>query len=123
MPAAPESPVRNADTIVKLERLRNFRGRRERDTAIAPIVNAFERELSRQERSIGSAGRAWESLVPAELAARSRVVSNSRGTLLVSVDDPATSFELDRALRGGVEAALRAALRAGSLRVRLRVGA
>lgn len=112
----------NANAIVQLERLRAFRGRRERDTSITPLVDSFERELSRQERAIGGAGRAWESLVPPELASRSRVVSYQRGTLLVSVDDSATAFELDRALRAGLEGRLRSALRAGSLRVRVRTG-
>ncbi len=110
------------DALVQLERLRAFRGRRERETSIEPLVGAISRELARQERAIGGAGRAWESLAPPELAGLARVVSYARGTLLLAVDDSAAAFEVDRALRGGLEGRLRAALRAGSLRVRVRVG-
>lgn len=110
------------DALIHLERLRRFRGRRERETSILPLVNAFERELAREERALGGAGAAWERLVPPALAERTRVVSFSRGTLAVVADDAATAFELDRELRGGLEGALRAALRCGSLKVRVRTG-
>jgi Dna[CI] antecedent, DciA len=112
----------SADTLAQLERLRLFRGRRERDTSIAPLVNAVERDLKRQDRAVGGADAAWGRLVPAELLRLTRVVSFARGTLVVAAHCSATAFELDRALRGGLENELRAALRAGSLRVRVRVG-
>lgn len=110
------------DALLHLERLRAFRGRRERETCIMPLVNSFERELSRQQRLLGGAGSAWERLVPPALAERTRVTGYARGTLSVIADDSATAFELDRALRGGLEGELRAALRCGSLKVRVRTG-
>lgn len=109
------------DVLHQLERLRRFRGRRERDTSIAPLVAAVERELSRQDRAAGGADEAWRRIIPEPLAAASRVVTFARGTLHVAAESPAAAFEIDRVLRAGAEAELRAALRCGSLRVRVRV--
>jgi len=110
------------DALIQLERLRRFRGRRERETSIAPLVLSIDRDLKRQDRAVGGADDAWRQLVPKELADATRVVSFARGTLVVMADSSSSAFEIDRALRGGLEGQLRAALRAGSLRVRVRVG-
>ncbi|MBX3354133.1 MAG: DUF721 domain-containing protein [Phycisphaeraceae bacterium] len=112
----------SASTIAQLERLRSFRGRRERDTAIAPLLEAIRRDLKRQDRSAGGADEAWRRLLPAELLLTTRVISFARGVLVVAADSSATAYELNRFLRSGLEAELRAELRCGSLRVRVRVG-
>lgn len=111
------------DTIARLERLRQLRGRRERDTSIMPLVRAVARDLTRQDRAAGGADEAWRRVMPPALVKASRVVSQSRGTLVVAADSSATAYELDRVLRAGLEGELRAALRCGSLRIRVRVGA
>lgn len=117
------APPMSSDALAQLERLRLFRGRRERDTSIASLINSIDRDLKRQDRAVGGADDAWQRLVPAELLQATRVISFARGVLVVAANSSACAFELDRALRGGLEGELRAALRAGSLRVRVRVGA
>lgn len=110
------------DALIALERIRRFRGRRERETSIAPLIESMGREFKRQDRAVGGADDAWRRLVPDVLARSTRVVSYARGILHVIADSSAAAFEVDRALRCGLEGELRTALRAGSLKVRVRVG-
>jgi len=111
-----------ADALAQLERIRRFRGRRERETAIGPLVEAIGRDIARQQRAVGGADDVWRTLMPPALVEASRVVSFARGTLVVGAESSSVAFEIDRALRAGIEGELRAALRCGSLRVRVRVG-
>lgn len=63
-------------------------------------------DLERTRRRLHGVGEAWAGLCPAELAARTSLVGLTRGVLTVAVTDAGASFEIDRLLRGGMQAEL-----------------
>lgn len=109
------------DPLEQLKRLSDWRRRPERATAVQPDVAGFARELRRLEKSIGAATDAWTRLAPPELQACACVETLRGGTLTLRVDGSAAAFEVDRALRSGLEGTLRLAV-PGLLRIRTRVG-
>ena len=62
----------------------------------------------RRRRAVGGISAAWVELVPAELAAGAELVGQRSGVLTVRVTDASARFGLDRWLRNGGLAALRA---------------
>ena len=100
----------------RLERLRGFRIPPERDQSLAFIQGQFDREVKRPHAQVKQAVELWAQLVPAELAAHTRLESLTRGTLKVVADSSTHLYELDRLLRGGVEQALIRGLRTSGLR-------
>ena len=64
----------------------------------------------------------WEAMLPEDLASRCRIDTVRRGVAHVLVDSPATAFEIDRRLRGGLLDALRAAFTGTLVRVKMKVG-
>lgn len=105
--------------IDDLRRLRANRAPRERDLSIGRAVHEVEREVKKRAKATGGIGAAWESVVPAALAARSNPVSLARGVLTVRVADSAARFELDRFLRTGGEPALARAAGVAIRRIKL----
>lgn len=107
----------------RIDRLREHRVRPPRETAIGGIVAAIRREASRHQRQAGSFVEAWESVVPEELRAATRVRGLRGGVARVGVRDAATRYELDAGLRGGWLAELRLACGQPVRSVRLDVDA
>ena len=91
------------DAQQRLERLRNFRLRKQRDLSIGPAFDAQAEQLKRLRKRVGPLAQAWESACPTDLIERTAIGGLSRGILTINVDDHATKFELDRALRAGAE--------------------
>ncbi len=102
----------------EIERLRGFRNRPEPGVALASLVGEAQKELMRRRRAVGGISAAWAELAPAELAAGAELVGQRGGVLTVRVADASARFGLDRWLRGGGLAALRARSRAALRSVR-----
>jgi hypothetical protein len=92
-----------------------------RDLSIGREVEAIRKSMERLAKRLGDAGALWLELVPAELAAHCRLEGMRGGVLEVSVDSQAARYALDRLLRGGVEASLRARSTPPVAKVRIRV--
>ena len=112
-----DSPTAEAAARIDLLRQRNRRV--ERDYAIVGLLEGIRREASRSRRSSGQFVDAWEAVVPSEFARESRVKGISGGVARVTVPSPAVQFELDRLLRTGLLAELRATF--GGLLRRVRI--
>lgn len=107
--------------IDRIRKLAGWRTRPDRGAGMNGDVAGFARELRKLERSIGAATDAWARLAPAELQTCATVETLRGGTLTLRVDGSAAAYEVDRTLRGGLEANLRMAV-PGLMRVRTRVG-
>lgn len=88
---------------LRLEALRKGRVWPERDGSIGAMFRERGAELERLEKRLGGVSRAWQSVCPPDLLARTSVRSLLRGVLTIGVEDAATRFELDRLLRSGAE--------------------
>ncbi len=103
LPSASLGPRPPAD---RLERVRSFRVRPERDETLGFLVSAFQRDVARPHKQLAALTGVWAELVPAGLADRTALLALSRGTLTVAVDSSATLDALDRLLRGGLRVAV-----------------
>lgn len=115
-------PLRPSDADTRLAALRAARARRERDLSLGGLFDAARATLDRSRSRLGGAGDAWASCCPPGLAARASLVSLARGVLTVRVPDAPTRFELDRALRAGLENDVIARSRAPIRKVRVVTG-
>ena len=105
-----------------LERLRAWRGAKERDVGIAKAVRDFAKEQTRISRALGSVGEAFEAIVPIVIANECTLVGLRSGILTVETTSASCRFALERFLRSGGEARLReAAERSGQPITRVRV--
>lgn len=75
----------------------------ESDLSLAFLRESFKREVERPMKQLGKLSQLWAELVPAELAAHTRLESLSRGVLRVAVDSSPRLYELDRLLRSGLQ--------------------
>ncbi|MEM7680679.1 MAG: DciA family protein [Planctomycetota bacterium] len=90
----------------RLERLRGWRNRAERASDLGFLGPMFQRDVARPWKKLGPLAEAWQELVPADLAERSRLEGLSRGVLHVAVPDSSTMYALDVALRSGLQTEL-----------------
>lgn len=116
-----DAPMARPDPARLLQERLAARRRPERELAIGGIVGRVAQQARRTHDRLGELVELWESIVPAPLASRTRLTSLRGGVLHVDVDCPATLYELDRLLRGGAEARLRADHQATLTRIRLKV--
>lgn len=86
-----------------LDRLRGWRNRKERDLTLGFLADQFKRHVARPHRQLEQLVGLWAELVPADLAAHTRLAGLARGVLHVDVDSSARLYELDRLLRSGLE--------------------
>ncbi len=87
----------------KLDRLRENRRRKGRETGIGATFEAQGRDLKRLQRRMGPMAEAWLSVCPPSLLERTAIDGISRGVLTIRVDSHATRYTLDRILRAGGE--------------------
>jgi len=106
----------------RLEQLRQQRGKPEREWGIGSVIASIEREGRRRDRNLGRAGELWDQLLPAELVRQTKLVGFRGGVLSVIVESASARYELDRALRGGLEQQLRAQLPNTLVRIKVTVG-
>lgn len=86
-----------------LERLRKSRSLPDKDLTLGFLPEQFKKEVAKPYAQLGDLAVLWAEMVPAALVERSRLVGLSRGVLHVEVDNPASHFEIDRLLRGGLQ--------------------
>jgi hypothetical protein len=84
--------------------LTNKRNRDTRDAARLGdvLIPWFEKSVSKPADKLDGITEAWQKLVPAPLASRSRLVGLHRGTLTVALDSAPVRAQLDGLLRGGL---------------------
>ncbi len=81
-----------------------WRRRDDRTAPLGAVVERFwDKRYARPHRQLAEVVPLWERLLPAALVGRSMLRSLHRGVLTVIVADAATLYQLDRALRAGVE--------------------
>jgi hypothetical protein len=95
-PATPDDLDRFA--VVRASRVRPERAR-----AMGETFQAQAMAIKRLRRKHLGCARAWESVCPEALVARTSIVGIRSGALTIGVADHATKFELDRLLRSGTE--------------------
>lgn len=118
----PDNPRRTAAQHADpafLARMRGWRVPAARDLSLKQEMSGITREVRRLERSVGSLGEAWGTLVPGPLAVRTVILGVARGVLQVRCQDASTRYELDRWLRAGGEHALVRAAGARVIKVKL----
>jgi len=107
---------------LKLQRLRDWRCRRERDQSLSFLPKQFKQQIEKPYRQLSQLVELWQTLVPGDLVEHTRLDSLRRGVLKVSVDSSARLYDLDRLLRQGLERQLIESLRSGGLhKVQLRI--
>ena len=89
-----------------VERLREHRAPRESGATLGFLKEQFKRDVEKPHRQLAKLVDLWAELVPAEIAAHTRLESLSRGVLRVGVDSSGHLYELDRLLRSGLQQAL-----------------
>lgn len=107
--------------LQRIGQLQAWRGRRPFDPSIAGFVSAVADGAQRTQRRLGELAELWQELLPPEIANQTALAGLRGGVLQVTADSSAVSFELDRLLRGGVEADLRRRYRGTLVRIRIRV--
>lgn len=117
----PTAEARRRDAIVAWL-ARQQRPVHERDLGIGRAIGGIRREVSSKRRRLGTLIDPWERLVPDEIKQRARVDGLRGDTLMVTVDSPATSWQLDRLLRGGLTQSFARASSDRIRRIRIRVG-
>ncbi len=111
-----------SDAVRRVEQLRAWRARPERDVAVGPLIASKLADAQRAQKQLGSFVELWESVLPDELAVHTRVTGLRSGVVQVTVDTSATAYELDRCLREGLEQQMRRAYGRTLLRVKITVG-
>ncbi len=107
----------------RLTRVRRYRVRPDRDISLSFLSDQFKRQIQKPYRQLGGVAAVWETLVPEDLAAHTRLESLARGILTVAVDSSARLYSLDAMLRQGLAPRLIEACRGASIRqIRLRQG-
>ncbi len=86
-------------------------------------IASIRRGIERRAERFGNAGEVWSRLVPEPMRSDTRLAGLSGGTLTVVTGSSATSYSLDRLLRGGLAQQIIAATNGKILQVKLRVGA
>lgn len=108
--------------IQQIKQLQAWRGRKPRDLSIAALMEAAVEDAAKTHKKLGELIELWRELLPEEVASQTVLTGFRSGVLQVKVDSSATMFEVDRLLRGGVEAELRRRFRGSLSRVRTRIG-
>lgn len=106
----------------QIDLLRKYRARPERDHSITELVQSFEDRANQAQRKAGSFIDVWSEIVPADLETQSRVIGLRGGVVHVVCQSSAAKFELDRALREGLEQELRNAYSSTLTKVKVTLG-
>lgn len=106
----------------QIDLLRKFRSRPERDNSITKLVQSFEDRANQAQRKSGLFVDVWSQIVPTDLETQSRVVGMRGGVAHVVCQSSAAKFELDRALRQGLEQELRSAYSSTLVKVKVTLG-
>ncbi len=100
-PTAESAWSESSSVATRIERLRQYRGRRPQDAAIGGIVESIRRDAMRHQRQAGSFTEAWQAVIPEPLRQATRIQGLRAGVARVGVRDAATRYELEAGLRSG----------------------
>lgn len=106
----------------RVETIRSRVAKPGRNPGAAALFSAAADELKRTQKHLHGAGEAWGEVCPAGLKEKSMVEGVARGTVTIRAADASTRFELDRALREGLERELVKRCRFGVRKVKVVVG-
>ena len=120
--AKPREPGAVDPRIAWLDRMREFRGRRERDITVNRPVDAFEREFKDRHRALGDIIDAWNELSPLSVRGVVTISGLAQGTLTLTMTSSSASFEISRILRDGLEHTLVTRFPSRIRRIKVRVG-
>jgi hypothetical protein len=93
--------------IEHLERLRKWRGGKDRDADVSKSFREFAREQTKLSKALGTVSESFEAIVPLVIANECTLVGLRSGLLTVETRSASCRYALDRFLRSGGEAALR----------------
>ncbi|HWB18759.1 MAG TPA: DciA family protein [Phycisphaerales bacterium] len=110
------------DAQRKLNQLRGYRVKKDRDIGIRSAITDFAESSERTHKKLGSLAELWQQVMPAEIVRGTAITGLRSGVLHVAAESSAISFEVDRRLREGAEAHMRAMYRGTLLKVRVKVG-
>jgi hypothetical protein len=117
----PDATVAGASVARQLDRLRACRVRPAPKLGIGTSILRERDRAAKVSRKLGELIGLWEQLVDPDLLPHT-VLTGMRGSVLhVTVPSSSVAFELDRALREGLTAALRAHFRGTLTRVKVRI--
>ncbi|MSR69360.1 MAG: hypothetical protein EXS17_03335 [Phycisphaerales bacterium] len=118
-----------ADRLDHLRDLQKWRGAAAggRRTAIPTDsirneVSRFRTDIERRSERFGNAAEVWARLIPEQVRSDTRLSGLAGGTLTVVTGSAATSYALDRLLRGGIDHEILTATNGKIIRVKMRVG-
>ncbi len=115
-------PAPRTPGMVWMERMREFRGRRERDLTLGIQLGKLEREFRDRQREVGDLVDVWLEVAPPRLREIVSIGGLSQGTLTLVTASSAAGFEASRALREGLERTLMSRFPARVRRVKVKVG-
>lgn len=87
-----------------------------------PITMLMKHTLSRKVKQLGQLARAWDEIIPEQIAEHTALESFSRGVLTVMVDSAPHRFQLRTLLDGGLTDVLRRRFGGALNKVRLLPG-
>ncbi len=90
--------------------------------SIRSEISRFKGEIERRSARFGNAAEVWARLIPEQVRSDTRLAGLSGGVLTVVTGSAATSYTLDRLLRGGIDHQILIATNGKIIRVKLRVG-
>ena len=114
-------PHREQAAGEQLGRLQDWRNRRPRAADLKFVQRVFQRDIERPFKQLGDLATIWRQTVPPRLVERTALARLTRGTLHVTVTDSATAYELDRALRAGLQRKIRGQFKGNLRQIRLKV--
>ncbi len=86
----------------KLEQLREWRGRKERDLSVHQTLSKLKRTLKRSNTQLLQIAEVWKSEVPELMYEQTHPISLKNGVLVVAVNGSAMSYQLQQLIRGGL---------------------
>ncbi|MDZ4755571.1 MAG: hypothetical protein SGJ11_13875 [Phycisphaerae bacterium] len=87
----------------RFERLKAWRGPRDRDVTIAPFVKQFLRDQTRASKSLGCLTEAFEAIVPGVILPECTLLGVRGSVLTIETRSASAQYALDRFLRTGGE--------------------
>ena len=86
----------------KLEQLREWRGRRERDLTMQKTLANLKRTLKRSNTQLLQIAEVWKEEVPEFIYEQTHPISLKNGVLEVAANGSAMSYQLQQLIRGGL---------------------
>lgn len=108
------------DPQTKLDRLRTYRARQERETSINETVQSVRKGLRKGNKASSSLIEAWDAAVPSHIANQATIVSMRNGVLDVLTDGASVAYQLNRLVRSGLLRELQKATKGTLRKIRVR---